>query len=453
MAADHPTTGPRAESPAGPAQAATTGAVETRFFVTSANHRTASQELRDLLFVEDAALPSFYARLKASGIDEAMVLCTCDRVLVAALSGSPQAAAGKIRRALAEGAGVGDERIEAAFLTLVGVDALHHLFAIAASLESQVVGEPEVLGQVREAHRRALELGAMGSDLRRVLDAVFAAAKRARSETAIGESAVSIVSAAAQVAREVLGRFDAARALVVGGAEIGVAVIERLKGEGLAEITVADPLAPRADALAARLGAHRLGMGEVAGRLAEFDIVLTGLGASKPAIRAADVSAALKARRFRPIFLLDAAVPPDVERAVRDLDDAYLFDLHDLERIALTGQERRGQAAAEARAIVEDEVGRFVAADSGRQAAPVVAELRRHFEDIREQLLREQPGITADEATRLLVNRLLHAPSRALREMAADKSAEARVVSPAGTGLIQRLFGLGRRGNRSGDDA
>lgn len=440
MPADHP-----AETPA----SAPHLAIETRFFVTGANHRTAGQELRDALFIEDKALPAFYQRLRAAGIDEAMVLCTCDRVMVAAVSDDPEVAARRIRGLLAEGAGIADARIEGIFLTLGGIEALQHLFAIAASLESQVVGEPEVLGQVREAHRRAAELGGVGTALHRILDAALAAAKRARSETAIGESAVSIVSAATQVAREILGQFDRVRALMVGGAEFGMGVIERLKGEGLADITIADPLAPRAEAMAARLGAHRIHMGEVAASLAGFDIVLTGLGASQPVIRAADVAAALKERRFRPIFVLDAAVPPDVERAVRALDDAYLFDLHDLERIALTGQEKRSLAAAEARAIVEDEVARFLAADSGRQAAPVVTELRAHFEDVREALLREQPGITADEATRLLVNRLLHAPSRALREIASDNPADPKGAAQGLSGLIERLFGLGRRNGKN----
>ncbi|MFM2128931.1 MAG: hypothetical protein RL477_477, partial [Pseudomonadota bacterium] len=133
-----------AESPAERAVAA-----EARFFLTGANHRTASQELRDALFVEDRALPGFYERLRAVGVEEAMVLSTCDRVIVAAVADEPEAAARRIRRLLAEGAGISDERIEGAFLTWHGVDALEHLFAIAASLESQVVGEPEVLGQVR----------------------------------------------------------------------------------------------------------------------------------------------------------------------------------------------------------------------------------------------------------------------------------------------------------------
>lgn len=407
-----------------------------RLVVTGANHRTAGQELRDALFIEDSALAPFFDRLTAVGVKDAMILATCDRVEIAAMAvdgDEPEAAARRIRSTLAENAGIA-EGLEGAFFTLTGTAAAHHLFSIAASLESQVVGEPEVLGQVKEAHRRAAELGHMGAGLDRVLAGALACAKRARSETTIGESAVSIVSAAVQVAREVLGRFDRAEALIVGGAEIGVAVAERLAAEGLAGVTVADPLAPRADALAARLGAHRLEMAELGDKLAAFDILLTGLGSREATVRADDVARALKSRHFRPMFLLDAGIPADVERAVGDIDDAYLFDLHDLERIALRGQESRLAAAAEARAIVDEEVLRFAAVEGGRAAAPAVTELRGHFEDVRANLLREQPGLTADEATRLLVNRLLHAPSRALRDMAAE--------SQEPKGWIARLFGI-----------
>ncbi len=415
-----------------------------RLVVTGVNHRTAGQELRDALFIEDRELAPFFDRLGSVGVRNAMILATCDRVEITAIAPAgddPESAARHVRDALVENADIADG-LEGAFFTLTGSAAAHHLFSIASSLESQVVGEPEVLGQVKEAHRRAAELGHMGAGLDRVLAGALACGKRARSETTIGESPVSIVSAAVQVAREVLGRFDRTEALIVGGAEIGVAVAERLAAEGLAGVTVADPLAPRADALAARLGAHRLEMAELGDRLAGFNIVLTGLGSREPTVRADDVALALKSRHFQPMFLLDAGIPADVERAVADIDDAYLFNLHDLERIALRGQENRLAAAAEAQAIVDEEVQRFADAEGGRTAALVVTELRSHFEGVRANLLREQPGLTADEATRLLVNRLLHAPSRALRDMAVDAQ-----EPKAPKGWISGLFGIKPRRN------
>jgi glutamyl-tRNA reductase len=424
--------------------------VVARLVVTGANHRTAGQELRDALFVDGDALVAFHGRLGRAGIAEAVVLSTCDRVEVAALAADPAAAGRRIHEVLTEGAGIDRDRLAGALFTLTGEDALAHLFAVAASLESEVVGESEVLGQVKEAHRRAREAGAAGPELSRVLDAAYTAAKRVRTETAIGESAVSMAAAACQMAREVLGRFGDARALLVGAAEIGITVAERLRDEGLRDLTVADPVAPRAEALAARLGAHRLTPAEALAGLAAFDMVLAGIGGRAPLIHVGDVAAALKARRFRPMFLLDAAVPPAVETAVRSVEEAYLFDLHDLERIALSGQRRRAREAAEARLIVAEEVARFIEAEGGRAAAPVLAELRTHFEAVRERVLAEHPDLSAEAATRLLVNRLLDAPSRALRTLAAEAREDRGEETPApGARVIARLFGLGRRG-RSG---
>jgi glutamyl-tRNA reductase len=193
--------------------------------------------------------------------------------------------------------------------------------------------------------------------------------------------------------------------------------------------------------MAARLGAHRLAMDEIGRSLQRMDMVLTGLGGAVPVIARDDLASALKQRRYKPIFLLDAAVPADVEPDVAALDEAYLFTLHDLERIALSGQEKRSQAAIDARAMVADEVASFVLAEGHRAAAPMVTALRQNFEAHRRRILASNPAMSADEATRLLVNRLLHGPSQALRELAADGERGAHEV-PLDGDLIARLFGL-----------
>ncbi|MDX1484870.1 MAG: glutamyl-tRNA reductase, partial [Alphaproteobacteria bacterium] len=312
-----------------------------RLIVGGVDHLTAGQGLRDRLFVEEAALADFYKRLGQAGLDHGVLLSTCDRIEVVALAEDPDRGAAAIRRTLAEGAGVPEEALAESFFVRTGAEALGHFFSIAASLESQILGEPEVLGQVKAAHRLAAAHADPGADLTTVFEAAYSVAKRVRNETAIGENAVSIAAAGCQVAREVLGRFEGARAIVVGAGELGVLVAEKLKDQGLADIWVADPLAPRGEALAARLGAHRLDMADLGHALDGMDVILTGLGGAVPVIGRDDVAAALKKRRFRPIFLLDAAVPSDVEASVGDLDEAYLFTVHDLERIALSGQEKR----------------------------------------------------------------------------------------------------------------
>ncbi len=412
-----------------------------RLIVAGVDHQTAGQGLRDRLFVEQPALPDFYRHLAEAGFDQAVLLSTCDRVVVVGMSDAPDAAAAAIRRTLAETAGMTEQNIEGSFFIRTGTDALGHLFSIAASLESQVLGEPEVLGQIKTAHRGAEGATGVGRELGAIFEAAYSVAKRVRNETAIGEHAISMAAAACQVAREVVGRFEQTTALVVGAGELGVLVADKLKAQGLTDIWMADPLEPRAEAMAARLGAHRLAMEEIGRSLHRMDMVLTGLGGAVPVITRDDVAQALKQRRYKPIFLLDAAVPADVEPDVAALDEAYLFTLHDLERIALTGQEKRSHAAIDARAIVEDEVASFVLAEGYRAAAPMVTALRQRFEAHRQQILASNPTMSADEATRLLVNRLLHGPSQALRELAADGDGGARSV-PLDGDLIARLFGL-----------
>jgi glutamyl-tRNA reductase len=412
-----------------------------RVIIAGVDHLTAGQGLRDRLFVEEAALPNFYRRLGEAGLGEGVLLSTCDRVVVVGVTDEPDAAAAAIRRTLAETAGIPSHDIEGSFFIRTGTEAIGHLFAIAASLESQVVGEPEVLGQIKTAHRQAENATVVGRELASIFEAAYSVAKRVRNETAIGENAVSMAAAGCQVAREVLGRFEGTTALVVGAGELGVLVAEKLKAQGLTDIWVADPLEPRGEALAARLGAHRLAMEEIGPSLHRMDMVLTGLGGAVPVIARDDAAAALKQRRYKPIFMLDAAVPADVDPDVAALDEAYLFTLHDLERIALTGQEKRSHAAMDARSVVEDEVASFVLAEGHRAAAPLVTALRQSFEAHRQQILASNPEMSADDATRLLVNRLLHGPSQALRELAAESDGGEESVLHDGD-LIARLFGL-----------
>lgn len=409
----------------------------SRMIIAGVDHLSAGQGLRDRLFVEESALPDFYRRLGEAGLGEGVLLSTCDRVVVVGMSDTPEKAAAAIRRTLTESAGLPEQGIDGSFFVRTGTDALGHLFAIAASLESQVVGEPEVLGQVKTAHRRAEGANGVSRDLASVFEAAYSAAKRVRNETAIGENAVSLAAAACQVAREVLGRFGEATALVIGAGELCVLVAEKLRAQGLSDIWVADPLGPRREALAARLGAHRLAMDEIGPSLHRMDMVLAGLGGAVPVISRDECAAALKRRRYKPIFILDAAVPADVEPDVADLDEAYLFTLHDLERIALTGQEKRTHAAIDARRVVEEEVHSFVLAEGQRAAAPLVTALRQSFEAHRREVLASNPAMSADQATRLLVNRLLHGPTRALRELAAERGIETMNCDH-----IVRLFGL-----------
>jgi glutamyl-tRNA reductase len=406
--------------------------------VVGASHRSAPAALRDRLFVPEAEAPLFLRALRAQGLDEALVLSTCDRVEVLAIHGDAARAAAVIGDALARRGAVDPGALAPQLYVHQGEAALRHIFTVAAALDSQIVGEPQVLGQLKVAHRLAAAAGGVGSGLEIALQAAYATAKRVRSETAIGERPVSMAAAACQVARDIHGDLGAATALLLGDGEMGELIAGQLSAAGLSRLLATAPVEARAAALAERLDCHTVPWPELAARLADADIVVAGLGGRGYVITADILGEALRRRRRRPVFLVDAAVPGDIDPAVDALDEAFRYDLDALERVALDGRNRRGRAAAEAAAIVESAVGAFVRSRSERAAAPTIAALRAHFERIRREVLAAGGADSADDLTRRLVNRLLHDPSEVLRCAAADGEDERRRAET----VVRRLFRL-----------
>ena len=412
--------------------------------VMGASHGSSSLAVRDSLFMEEDALAAFLGRLKARGLDQALVLSTCDRTEVATLHPQRADAARIIEAALGEASGLTGDALAGQLFVLEGEEALEHMFAVAASLESLVIGEPQVLGQVKASYRIAVDAQMMGAELDRIMQAAFAAAKRARSETMIGQSAVSIAAAAVQVAKDVHGDLGGATALIIGGGEMGDLVAAKLMDAGLTQLTVADSVSRRAEAMARRFSCHVAPFALLALVLSDADIVLSAVGQGSYVISADMVREALHRRRQRPIFLVDAAIPGDIDPAVDRLDEAFLYGLNDLERIATEGRDKRAAAAARAWDIVHQEVARFRQSASARDAVPTLVAIRGHFEDIRSRVLADNPGADANEATRLLINRLLHGPSQALRDAANEPGSGNLAAAPGALErLLRRLFGMG----------
>ncbi|TAN74536.1 MAG: glutamyl-tRNA reductase [Magnetospirillum sp.] len=390
-----------------------------RLVMIGANHKSASLGLRDALFVDDASAPGFLEGLKRAGLAEALVLSTCDRVEVWAIDGDVAHAARLVGEAMAARAGLEPAALACHLYTLAGAEAVSHGFTVTASLDSLVIGEPHVTGQVKAAHRLAREGGTLGGELDGFVQAAFAVAKRVRSETAIGEGPVSIAAAAVQIARDLHGDLGRCRALLVGTGEMGELVAESLLAAGLKDLSVTAQRGSRAEALAKALDCHVLAFEEMRESLAAADVVITCMGSRNVAVTAEAVTAAVKKRRRRPIFLVDAGIPGDVETAVNRVEGAFLYDLGDLEKVALEGRATREAAARAARAIVADEVASFLRGRQSRAAVPAIVSLRTRFEEAREAVLAEA-GTDAAEATRLLINRLLHAPSEAMKDKAAE---------------------------------
>ncbi|MDH5749371.1 MAG: glutamyl-tRNA reductase, partial [Rhodospirillales bacterium] len=344
----------------------TNKSVTDGFLVVGANHRSSSLALRDRLFVEDADLPVFFGKLQDAGIDQAVVLSTCDRIEVHSVEENHQAldevhleTAGKIVSVLAGRAGATAEELESQLYVLRGEAAVRHVFAVTSSLDSLVIGEPQVLGQIKAGHRMSRDAG-MTKNLEPIFQAAYAVAKRVRTETEIGRRPVSIAATAVQSVRDLHGDLDRCSGLLIGVGEMGELVAEQLVSSGLGQLTVIHPMENRSGTLARKLGCHAAPMEALAGLLPGADIVLTALGKRQHVLTADMVSGALKARRHKPMFLVDTAIPGDIEPAVSRLEEAFLYDLGDLEHIALQGLASREMESKAAWNIVDVEVSRFL---------------------------------------------------------------------------------------------
>ncbi len=292
---------------------AQTGPAAARLFAVGADHRSSRAALRDRLFIGEAEMPGFFADLRGAGIGQAIVLSTCDRVEVEGAHHDPGAAVEAVIGLFAARAGLDTVAIREQLVVRVEAAALRHMFAVAAALESQVLGEPQVLGQVKEAHRRAHAAALTGPELDGALQAAYGAAKRVRTETEIGQRPVSLASAAVALAREVHGDLGRCSGLLVGLGEMGELLVEHLAAAGLKQLSVTAPNAARADDLARHLASHTAPFDDLAIALAHADILVTAAGTGRHLVSEAMMREALRRRRNRAVFIIDLGVPADVE--------------------------------------------------------------------------------------------------------------------------------------------
>ncbi len=411
--------------------------------VIGLDHRTASPALRDVLFIAEPDLPAFHDALRRAGIVQAVVLSTCDRLEVQLSDHDPEAASARVAQIIAQRAmagGIGDPE---AMRIRLGARAIGHIFRVAASLESHVAGESQILGQIKEADRRARACGMMGPELDGVLQAAYAAAKRVRNETTIGERPTSMAAAAVGLARDVHGDLARVRALVIGTGELGEVMIEHLRGAGLRDAVQTDPNPARAADQGRRLSLATADFGLLADLLAEADIVIAAVGLGRILIDRSAIDRASQRRRRRPVLVLDFAVPNDVDTGIESVDGVFRYDTEDLERLAMQGRVGREREIAAAANIVEFEVARFVAARASRAAVPAIATLRRRFEAERARALADFGGDAA-RATELMMSRLLHQPQEKLRALAAsDADASTRAAAER---MVRMLFGVDEGG-------
>jgi glutamyl-tRNA reductase len=370
-----------------------------------------------------------------------MLVSTCNRVEVyaAARDGAGPGAVADVRRFLTTGRSVDADVLARHLYDRVGPEAVAHVFRVAASLDSLVVGEPQVLGQLKSAYGVATEAGNVGPVLARFLQRAFGVAKRVRTETAIGRGAANVSSVAVELAGRVFGALDGKTVLVVGAGKMSALAARHLADAGAEPIWVTNRTPERAEALAAEIGGRARPWTELGALLAGADVVISSTGARAPIITRADMKTIMKERRHRPVFLVDIAVPRDVEPEAGKLDGVYLFDIDDLERVVADNRKGREQESTSAERIVEVEAQKFVAWQRAQGAVPTIKRLRERFQRVADaEVAKAAAGLGPDrevEARKLadaIVAKLLHAPTMALkREDGADLGA-----------AVERLFDL-----------
>ncbi len=400
--------------------------------VVGLNQRTVPLELLERMTVSESRLPKALGDLLGrDNITEAVVLSTCMRTEVYAVAEKYHGAVQDVRNFLAELSFRAPEDFADHLYTFHDEAAVAHLFRVASGLDSAVLGEGEVLGQVKSAWQRAMEDGAAGSMLSAVFRHALEVGKRARAETAIARGTTSMSQAAVEMATRNLGSLDDRRILVLGAGDMGEGMVTALAGSGAGEILVANRSATKAGALARRVGGRSVALGALLGALVEVDVLLTSTGSPDVLVEAADLEPVMAARQGRPLLVVDIAVPRDVDAAVGQLDGVTLLDIDDLAAFAAAGMEGRRQEVAGVEDIISEEVQRHLTATTARQAAPLVAALHDRAEQIRRSELERVAGrlsteqaAAVDAVTRAVVGKLLHEPTVRLKDAAGSARGE-----------------------------
>jgi glutamyl-tRNA reductase len=418
-------------------------------FVAGLNHRTTPVALREQLAVEEDKLRELIRDVQAAGAaQEAVVISTCNRVEIYAVAEAPGEARAIVFRRLCQHRGVDPAAIESHLYTHLDEAAIRHAFRVAASLDSMMIGEPQILGQVKDAFALAQACETVGPTLHTLFSQAFAVAKKVRTETDIARHAVSVSFAAVELAKKIFAGLTGRAVLLVGAGKMSELAAKHLVDQGAFPIYVVNRTWTRAQELARALSGTAIPFAELDVALGSVDIVVTSTGAPEPVIRRDLVSRVMHGRRGRPLFFIDIAVPRDVEEAVETLDDVYCYDIDDLKQVVDANLRERAREAERAEALVEREVAKFAARLRDVEVIPTIVSLRERWEGIRVAEVHRALGRLPDASpetrdamealSSAIINKILHAPVTKLRE-----SSRAG-VGRSWTTLVQELFGLGR---------
>jgi glutamyl-tRNA reductase len=398
------------------------------------NHKTATVELRERLSFDAAQIDATLPRLLSEvGLAESAILGTCNRVeIYGAVDNDPAGAARRLCRHLAARAGVHPDELAPHLYTRIDRAVAEHLFRVAAGLDSLVLGEPQILGQVKAAFEAAKEADTVQAMLTKLFLGAAEAGRKVRAETAMGEMPVSVASISVQLAERIFGDLEGRSVLVVGAGEVCSSAAAHLARRNPCELTVINRTTCRAEELAARCCGEAASWDELTDRLSLVDVVVVCTGATQPVITREMLDQARRRRAGRHLLVVDLGVPRDVEPSSQGLDGIYLFDLDDLDEISSEHLKQRRAEIPRAEAIVDRSVDRFLTWQESLEVVPTIVELRAQLEDIRkagvQQFLSKLPGLDAqgervlEQMTQTIVNRILHQPQIRLRQPSSTMS-------------------------------
>ena len=402
------------------------------------NHNTAPVEIREqVVYSGDDIARALGSIAAVEGVEEAVLLSTCNRTEFYIITDDD--GRGRLREWLHKDRNL-DQSFGETLFTLEDDAAIRHIFRVACGLDSMVLGEPQILGQLKDAFRQAQNAGTLGNQLGRLMQHTFAVAKKIRTDTEIGARPVSVASAAVNLANQFFAGFTKHTALLVGAGVTVELLAKHLSSRNIGRLFVANRNVERAQKLAGDFGGFALPLSEIEGTLPEADILICSTASPDPVIRLDHMKAAIKARKRKPIFAVDIAVPRDIEAGVGDLADVYLYTIDDLHKVIQQGQGNREAAAVEADKLLDEEIHRYQSIERSKRAVPVIAALREQSESIRDKinakahkrLARGESATDAIEyATAALMKKMLHGPSVSLRK--AGENSDEELIDAART--------------------
>jgi len=409
------------------------------------NHRTAPVEVREQFAIPEARLPEAVKTLAScEGIEEGMILSTCNRVeILARTADAVPALDGFFRQFY----GIDPAPYKKYLYEFRERDAVRHVFRVASSLDSMVVGEPQVLGQVKEAYAIARAVGAVNSQLDALLTRAFAVAKRVRNETAVATSAVSVASVAVDLAKKIFGNLEGKSVYLVGAGKMCELAARHLLAHGAKQIYVANRTWERATVLAKKFNGQAVAFEQLYETVPQADIVISSTGAPHAIFRKEHGERFLARRRNRPMFFIDIAVPRDVDPEMNRLDGIFVYDIDDLQQVVSSHVADRRAEADRAEAIVHMEVEKFQARLQTLDVVPTIVSLQEHLETVRQAeidrvrgrlgTLSPEQELAVEALTRGIINKIMHTPITTLKSAARESSEVTTVID-----LVRKLFGL-----------